>query len=397
MGFWGAPTVRPRKRRSLGLRMASKPFFNAKRREWYIKYKPDPIGDWKRAKLGKHIGPVKEGVTPRVPDKIEVKAREFAELEYRAKHGLIQPRSKSMPLREYLDGYVAARAIVVTPKTTAHIRRGVDRFVKFAASRSIVSIQGVTRGTCRDYLESRAARLAPSTLRTERGYLMGAWTRAVDDDLIAVNPWLKAKAQGKVTPTTITFWSIEEVGRIAAACSQPWQSDFILFLANTGLRVQTGLAVRWAWFDAGDNSLGIEPGPNIKTVYRITLSKVAREILERRRVGATSPLVFPRPEGDRPICYTTIRDALARAIGRAGVKVGTPHDLRHSYGRALALLGVPATVIQKQMGHTTLNMTMRYMVTDQSHVARFIEDLDLGSVSPGTPPHPANPPSGDDG
>lgn len=359
--------------------MASKPFFNAKRREWYIKYKPDPVGPWKREKLGKHDGPVKPGVTPKVPARLEVKAREFAEVEYRAKHGLATPARKAAPMGEYLDAYLASHATSNTAKSTAHARRGIDRFKAFAIAKGVASIQGVTRSLCRDYLELRSSLVASSTLRTERGFLMGAWTRAVEDELIPLNPWSLARVQGRVVPTSITFWSPAEVARIAAECTQPWQSDFVLLLANTGLRVQTGLAVRWGWIDG--STLSIEAAPNVKTTYKHTLSKAARDVLDRRRSASKSSLVFPRPKGDRPFCYSTARDAIDRAIVRAKVKGGTPHDLRHSYGRALALAGVPVTVIQQQMGHASLAMTMRYMVTDQSHAAGFVEGLDLGAAS----------------
>ena len=77
--------------------MASKPFYNPKRNEWYLKYRPDPTGDWVRAKLGKHVGPVRLGVAPDPPKDIRKKAEEFADVEYRAKNGMGQAAARASP------------------------------------------------------------------------------------------------------------------------------------------------------------------------------------------------------------------------------------------------------------------------------------------------------------
>jgi integrase len=361
--------------------MASKPFYVRARNAWYIKYRPDPRRGWVKEKLCRNETNPPAGVTPRVPKEATEKAREFERIEFMARHGLkveADPPSRAA-LEEFLDAYAASHALSATPGTVSHLARGIKRFKEFALARGVASLGDVTGAMCREFLDGRLRYVMPSTLRTERGYLMGPWTRAVEDGLIASNPWDSARVKGKAGPWSYTYWPPEEIDRIAAECTETWQSDLVLFMANTGLRIQTALASRRSWVDVRARSLRIEPGPRVKTAYAMTLNGVALGLVERRRSGVpSSPLIFGREGSERPYSYTTARDAIDRAIGRAKVPRGTPHDIRHSYGRTLALAGVPVTIIQRQLGHASLKMTMRYISAEDGQAARFIEGVDLG-------------------
>ncbi len=96
-----------------------------------------------------------------------------------------------------------------------------------------------------------------------------------------------------------------------------------------------------------------------------------------------SDLAFPSERTSGPIAYQTTQAFFVRAIRRARVPAGTLHDLRHSYGRALGLAGKPITVIQAQLGHTTLAMTAKYVRIDEARSAEAIGDFSVGVDPPG--------------
>jgi integrase len=365
-----------------GAAMASEPFPDTRRGVWRIKYKPEPLGPWKTETLGKDPR-LKAARPPKTPPQFVIdRAREFQEIEYRAKHGIAAAPARARGLAAYVEAAIEIHAAARAKGSTKQLRRHADSFVAFCAERGADSVQGVTRAICRDYLEMRAAKVAPSTLKTERGYLVGIWSRAVDDGLIAVNPWAAARVKVKPVAAEPTFWAAEEIAAIVGACRTPWHGDLVLLLANTGIRISTALAMEWAWLDWSAGTITIPAGEGIKTSYVHAMGRVARDVLTRRRFAkADAPLVFPNPVAGRagPVPYDTANDAIGRAIRRAGVRPGTPHDLRHSYARLLILAGVPVTVVQSQLGHTTLAMTMRYVATGHDTAAPFVEGLGFGA------------------
>lgn len=378
--------------------MASKPYPDKRRGIWLMKWKPDPTGKWTVENLGKD--PRLKGARPpsKPPQFVIDRHREFEEMEYRAKHGLAAGPARAKGLSGYIAGYIEAFAGSHKAGSVKQLRRHAARFEAFATGRGVTSVQGVTRAICRDYLESRISEIAHDTLKTEMRFLSPIWSRAVDDGLMIQNPWSRQKVPGKSTRSEPVFWSGEEVAAIAAHTSKPWQSDLVLVLANTGIRISTALAMRWDWIDWPSGVITIPRAfavekEGVKTSYRVAMNRVSRDILQRR-LGASKgeALVFPNPyRGGGEVPYDSAREAIARAIRRAGVKDGTPHDLRHSYARALDRAGVPASVVQAQLGHTNATTTRIYTAASAEEAARFLEDFGVGG-EPTLPPCPDQPP-----
>lgn len=365
--------------------MASKPYPDIRRGVWKMKFRPDPQGEWKSVTLG-HDERLLTARPPKEPPKnIKDRAAEFEEIEYRAKYGLQAAPARAKDLGAYIQQAIDAHAQIRKSGSTEQLRRHAAQFLAFAKGRGVDSVQGVGKGLCRDYLESRAGKVAPNTLRKERGYLIGIWTRAVEDDLVAVNPWTGAKVKAKVVVSEPTFWDAAEIGRIIAACRVPWHKDFVALLANTGLRVSTGLAMAWSWVEWGDGRIVIPEGDEIKTQYSHRMSDSARDILQRRRFAkGGNSLVFPSPKTDNRVTYNSAREFIVKAIERAGVRPGTPHDLRHSYARHLILRGATIPEVQSQLGHASLAMTSRYAVMTAAQAsAMTVMDLGFGVKAEG--------------
>jgi integrase len=89
-----------------------------------------------------------------------------------------------------------------------------------------------------------------------------------------------------------------------------------------------------------------------------------RQEIESRGLSGTDR-VFTIP-------YDTCYDEHKRACKLAGIVNYTIHDHRHTASVALARSGMPLHMLAEQLGHTTIQMTMRY--------AKF--NPDYGDVSP---------------
>ena len=85
--------------------MASKPYPDKRRGIWRLKYKPDPTGPWVSVVLGKDPRLTSARPPKGPPIGIQDRAREFAEIEYRAKHGLSSAPARAKGLDGYLESY----------------------------------------------------------------------------------------------------------------------------------------------------------------------------------------------------------------------------------------------------------------------------------------------------
>jgi site-specific recombinase XerD len=89
--------------------------------------------------------------------------------------------------------------------------------------------------------------------------------------------------------------------------------------------------------------------------------------LERRRelaIGAHKPLfcTITQPTPGRPLKDSCVRETLKLLARRAGIEKRVhPHGLRHTHAAELALEGVPLHVVRRQLGHASLDTTVRYI------------------------------------
>ena len=72
-------------------------------------------------------------------------------------------------------------------------------------------------------------------------------------------------------------------------------------------------------------------------------------------------MLFCTLKGD-PLDDSYVRHALRRAAKRAGIEKRVhPHGLRHAHAAELMAEGIPANVIQQQLGHSSLQVTSVYL------------------------------------
>jgi integrase len=163
------------------------------------------------------------------------------------------------------------------------------------------------------------------------------------------------------------FLDFEEGKRLLkAAAPEPEWRAMILTATRTGMRMGELLAVRWQDVDlvagritvrqnAVDGTIGT---PKSGKPREIALSEEARLTLKVHR-HLKGPLVFC-DEGGRMLTKGELRHPLLRACKRAGLREIGCHVLRHTFASHLVMRGAPIVAVQDLMGHSTIQMTMRY-------------------------------------
>jgi len=169
----------------------------------------------------------------------------------------------------------------------------------------------------------------------------------------------------KVPPQEFDFLDFEEADRLLAAVDEWWRT-MVLVALRTGMRMGELIALRWQDVDLVAGKVTVKQNA-VKGRIGTPKSGKAREIaLSNDTVAALKahrhlrgPLVFCAMDG-RMLKYTELRHPLWRACRKAGLRPVQWHALRHSFASHLVMRGVPLKAVQELLGHSTIQMTMRY-------------------------------------
>ena len=134
----------------------------------------------------------------------------------------------------------------------------------------------------------------------------------------------------------------------------------VYLLLDTGLRISEALSIRREELDL-DNMLVTVRGKGGK-FRALPFSFEMRKALFRWTQRHSFPLVFPTIQGCMVNQRNLLRDLkwLQNQVGITGVRF-SPHTFRHTFAVAYLRRGGNVFYLQKMLGHSTLEMTNRYV------------------------------------
>ena len=148
--------------------------------------------------------------------------------------------------------------------------------------------------------------------------------------------------------------------------------NFVFFstVYSCGLRLQEALNLQVSDIDSGRMMVYVHRGKGAKDRY-VPLPKETLNLLRRYwKTHRNAKLIFPAlgrghtggPTATFPMNRSSVQGALGRVVKKAGItKKLSVHTLRHAYATHLLEQGVNIRVIQRYMGHKSLETTMRYL------------------------------------
>lgn len=171
----------------------------------------------------------------------------------------------------------------------------------------------------------------------------------------------------KTLPEVIT---IPQVHSIIDACTTQRMAVFFWTAYSMGLRLSEGLHLQVGDIDAARGMVHVHRGKGAKDRYvplpTFTLHELRRYWLTHRHKRFLFPANGRKHTGmstaKTPMSATAVQDAMKLITNKLdfGKKVYT-HTLRHSYATHLLEAGVSLKVIQKYLGHSSLQTTMIYL------------------------------------
>lgn len=286
------------------------------------------------------------------------------------------------------------------PATRHQRDMAIEVFGEWCKRHGVLRVDQVDSGICAQWLNARAATVARrsgkpiehATLRKEKGLLMKAWSVAVEEGKLTINPWRGLKIPGKPTRKSRGSWEPEQFERLKGV-ARAWLRDILIVGVNTGLRIEALKGLEWrdvGWAASGRPEHGeIVVRPELDKNhkgYTVPMSKECHEVLSRRRIHRERHAVFVLT-GGRNNAISEKSSATAKAIKRACKKAGLSdpdspnHHMRRTFGR-WAVLGhltgkpIPIYVVSEWMGHSSVDMTQKYLQLSKTESQRHMLGTD---------------------
>jgi len=187
--------------------------------------------------------------------------------------------------------------------------------------------------------------------------------------------------------------SPEEERAYLATTSQPLR-DIARIMLDTGMRPEEVFRIEKAHLDFVQRSIFNPFGKTRAARRKLTMTNDVWSILRGLAASSKSPYVFPSPDRpERPI--GSVRKAHDAAVRRANIAPAFRlYDLRHTYASRAVMAGVDLPTLAALLGHTSVQMTMRYVHPAEEHkreatakIERFktASAIDLATRSQGVP------------
>lgn len=195
-------------------------------------------------------------------------------------------------------------------------------------------------------------------LRVVNAFLRWAHQEGYIDALLKV-PRLKEPE------IVIQPWSAEQVRTLVSYKPRNFAKQRVqvlaLLVADTGLRVSEALALQRSEVDLDSMLVTVRLGKGGKT-RQVPMSVVGRKFLFRWLATHDHQRVFCTREGQPWSQRNALRSFkfLCRELGIDGVRTCW-HTLRHSFAAAFIRDGGDVFSLQRMLGHSTLEMTKRYV------------------------------------
>lgn len=215
----------------------------------------------------------------------------------------------------------------------------------------------------------QAPGLGAWTIQGAVTHLSALLTAAVDDGLIPANPALRLGLP-PTRPKPVFFWTRSEAAAIVAQLDG-LNATAVDLAMHVGLRPGELFGLKRRYIDTDIwlihvHGVATRDGwkPHAKTAksHRAVPvpPKLRAAIAARCEEIGPDDLVFPAPTGGVWDDRNFAERVFAPAVRSAGVKTGTPYDMRHTAASWLVQAGVDLQRVQELLGHEKYSTTLRY-------------------------------------
>jgi integrase len=241
----------------------------------------------------------------------------------------------------------------------------------FKGVRSMES--GTAKGKEKGKRKSTGKRIRPATVNRELACLKALFNHALKSDFTFRNPVSRVDFLPENNEQTRVL-SFDEQARYLAAAT-PLLRDVATLMLETGMRPEEVYRIQPENVNLAGGFLFNPSGKTKAARRRVPLTVAARNVLTRRMAGLEAPFLFPcDTDTKRPV--PKVNNAHDRAVKVSKVSSFRLYDLRHTWATRAAESGIDLVTLAALLGHSKIQMVLRYAHPTQEHQARSVERME---------------------
>ncbi|MBE0568943.1 MAG: site-specific integrase [Deltaproteobacteria bacterium] len=302
------------------------------------------------------------------PDVADLAFTNFKKLSFEDQVEQLEGYSR-LRISEFRDRYIAARK----DRAKDTLRADKYAFGKLISHAGDKLMASVSREDVTGLLSSLSdAGRKRNTVNNVGRHLRAAFNEAIEWEILKTNPLRKVKLKRAILPAPPLVIDKKRRALLKAcellAKEQPRFQDFGRFIeVLLALGLRRIELVRMTWGDVRETSVVIH-GKGDR--YReIPLTKATGALLGKR--GKDGEFVFPRWRDPN-----TITRMFREVAKKARCKGITPHTLRHTTETQLAIAGVDLQGRMAMLGHSTVEMALRYTHISQEQLLQALNRIE---------------------
>ncbi len=216
-------------------------------------------------------------------------------------------------------------------------------------------------------------RLRPATVNRELACLKALFSFFIKADLVVKNPVSRVKFLAEDNQQTRVLSPTEERDYFANA--SPVLRDVARLILEMGMRPEEVYTIRSENVDLARKTLFVPQGKTKAARRLLNLTSGALAILTRRMTGLKTPYLFPcEKDSTRPV--PKVNYAHDRAVKDSMIAPLRLYDLRHTWATRAAMSGIDLVTLAAMLGHSRIQMVLRYAHPTQAHQAKAMEQLE---------------------
>ena len=155
----------------------------------------------------------------------------------------------------------------------------------------------------------------------------------------------------------------------------PVLRDVATLMLETGMRPEEVYRIQPRNVHLAQSYLFNPFGKTKAAKRKIRLTAAAHSILSERLQKCDGPYLFPHTlDPNRPV--PKVSDAHERAVRDSGVAPFRLYDLRHTWATRAVEAGVDLVTLAAMLGHSKINMVMRYAHPTQEHQTAAMKKME---------------------